>query len=69
MEYVQCLAEEDPRMERRILVLSAAALLVPLSAWAGFPAQNLPAPALGDAGLIALGVGLLGAGVAFLRKR
>ena len=55
-------------MKRRILVLFAAALLAPLSAWAGVTTQNLSAPALGDAGLIALGVGLLGAGVALLRR-
>jgi len=56
-------------MKRCALILLAAALLAPLSAWAGFVTQSQPAPALGDAGLIALGAGLLGAGVAFLRKR
>jgi len=57
-------------MKRCALILLAAALLAPLSAWAGFVTQSQPAPALGDAGLIALGgVGLLGAGVAFVRKR
>jgi len=51
------------------LILSGAALLAPFSAWAGFDTRSLPAPVLGDAGLIALGIGLVGAGVTFLRRR
>jgi len=50
------------------LMASAATVMIPTMAWAGTRAVEA-APALGDAGLIALGVGLLGAGVAFLRKR
>jgi hypothetical protein len=51
----------------RLMVLTAT-LMSPVAAWAGgrVPA---PAPALGEVGLIALGVGLVSAGVAFLRKR
>ena len=55
-------------MKRGTLVLLVAALLVPLSAWAGRETVS-PAPALGDLGLVALGVGLVGTGIAFLRKR
>jgi hypothetical protein len=56
------------------LVILAAAIVVPAIAWAGggpgpIPAAAPAAPVLGDAGLIALGVGLLGTGVALLRKR
>ena len=50
------------------LIVLAATLMVAGTAWAGERVASA-APALGDAGLIALGVGLLGAGVAFLRKR
>jgi hypothetical protein len=51
-----------------VVVLLAVGLLVPFSAWAGI-ARVTPAPALGDIGLIALGVGLVGVGIASLRKR
>jgi hypothetical protein len=57
-------------MKRGVLVVLAATLLVPISAWAGFATKAAsPAPALGEVGLIALGVGLVGAGLARLRKR
>ena len=46
----------------------AAILMTPAMAWAGRQLVA-PAPALGDIGLIALGVGLLGAGLSVLRKR
>jgi len=53
------------------LVILAATMVVPAMAWAGgaAPPPVEAAPVLGDAGLIALGIGLVGAGVAFLRKR
>ena len=53
------------------LMILAATAAVPALAWAGgAPAPPVTAaPVLGDAGMIALGIGLLGAGVAFLRKR
>jgi len=50
------------------LMILAATAAVPALAWAGGAPAPVTAPALGDAGLIALGAGLLGAGVAFLRK-
>lgn len=57
-------------MKRGVLVVLAATLLVPISAWAGFATNAAaPAPALGEVGLIALGAGLVGAGLASLRKR
>jgi hypothetical protein len=43
-------------------------ILAPVVAHAG-TALTQPAPALGEAGLIVLGVGLAGIGVAYLRKR
>jgi len=62
--------EESLLMKRGVLVVLAATLLVPISAWAGFATKAVsPAPALGEVGLIALGVGLVGAGVAYIRKR
>jgi hypothetical protein len=52
------------------LMLLVATFLAPAAAWAGRDIRALsPAPALGEAGLIALGIGLVGAGLAFLRKR
>ena len=56
-------------MKRVAWVALATALLVPLSAWAGGGRPIAPVPALGDLGLIALGIGLVGAGAAYLRKR
>ncbi len=50
------------------LIILAVTVMVPTLAWAGTLVTRQPAPVLGDAGLIALGVGLLGAGVALLRK-
>ena len=55
-------------MRRGVLVLVAAALMLPLPAWAGFVERGAPAPVLGEVGLIALGVGLVGLGLGFLRK-
>jgi hypothetical protein len=61
---------ESLSMKCGVLVVLAMTLLVPISAWAGFAVKAVsPAPALGEVGLIALGVGLVGAGVAYLRKR
>jgi Mn2+/Fe2+ NRAMP family transporter len=54
------------------LIILAVTVMVPTLAWAGTSIARPGAtatPVLGDAGLIALGVGLLGAGVALLRKR
>jgi hypothetical protein len=51
-----------------VVVLLAATLLIPLSAWAGISKVS-PVPVLGDIGLIAMGVGLVGVGIASLRKR
>ena len=52
--------------------LLVAILMFPAMVWAGGntmnPVPELLTPALGDAGLIALGVSLIGVGVAFLRK-
>jgi hypothetical protein len=57
----------------KAVLFGGVALLVPCSAWAGTMVAKAvvpaPAPALGEVGLIALGVGLVGAGLAFLRKR
>jgi len=52
---------------RKVMVL-VATVMIPTMAWAGDRVVQ-SAPVLGDAGLIALGAGLLGAGVALLRKR
>jgi hypothetical protein len=54
------------------LMVMTATLMGPAMAWAGGGVAVRAvssAPALDEAGLIALGVGLVGAGVAFLRKR
>lgn len=50
----------------RLIVLTTT--LIAQAAWAGDRIVS-PAPALGEVGLVALGVGLVSAGVAFLRKR
>lgn len=50
------------------LIVLAATVMSPVAAWAGITVPA-PAPALGEVGLIALGVGLVSAGLAFLRKR
>lgn len=47
----------------------AMLLVVPVSAWAGGGVPRAAAPVMGDGGLVALGIGLVGTGVAFLRKR
>jgi hypothetical protein len=53
------------------LMVLAVTVVVPAMAWAGTitVTPRAAAPVLSDAGLIALGIGLVGAGVAFLRKR
>ena len=51
------------------MYLTAAFLVIPAMVWAGNIAPAAPAPALGDFGLIALGVGLAGTGLAALRRR
>jgi len=43
--------------------------LLPAVVDAGTTVARPSAPALGEAGLVALGIGLLGAGVALLRRR
>ncbi|MBI3781848.1 MAG: hypothetical protein HY270_00450 [Deltaproteobacteria bacterium] len=53
-------------MKASILVLLT--LLIPASAFAGLAVRS-QAPALGDAGLIGVGVGLFGAGLLSLRNR
>jgi hypothetical protein len=41
----------------------------PALAFAGLASAAQPAPALGDLGLAALGIGLVGTGLAVLRRR
>ncbi len=52
-------------------LLSSAVLLVPLAAWAGLgqPAAPQPVPAMDGAGLLVLAAGLVGAGLALVRRR
>lgn len=52
-------------------ILACLTLLIgwPALAFAGLAAAAQPAPALGDLGLVALGVGLIGTGLAVLRRR
>ena len=50
-------------------IATVAILAVAATAWAGGPIPPQPAPVLGEHGLVALGVGLIGAGAMFLRKR
>lgn len=52
---------------RNLGALLVLALLLPAVSWAGVPQVN-EAPALGDAGLIGLGVGLAVSGFALLRR-
>ncbi|HVM97829.1 MAG TPA: hypothetical protein VMT89_15645 [Candidatus Acidoferrales bacterium] len=54
-------------MRYRISGLLALFIVTPIAAWAGVRALT-PAPVLGDAGLIGLGVCLVGTGIAFLRR-
>lgn len=54
------------------LLRSVVALMVVLApgvALAGLPAQRAVVPTLGETGLVVLGLGLLGGGLAVLRKR
>ena len=60
--------EEEVGMKYPKVVVLAAILLAPAVAWAGGVSIRA-VPALGDAGLIALGVGLVSVGATFLRKR
>ena len=55
-------------MRFRTIGVLMVSVLIPLSAWAGME-RVAPAPTLGEGGLVALAVGLVGAGVAFLRNR
>jgi hypothetical protein len=59
---------EEAGMKYSKVVALMEILLVPAMAWAGGgPIRRVPT--LGDAGLIALGVGLVTVGAAFLRRR
>lgn len=44
-------------------------MVLPAVLWAGGRVARAEAPAMGELGLLALGVGLVGAGVALLRSR
>ena len=57
-------------MVNRLLAV-AAAILLPTAAWAGIVAPRVvaEAPAMGEPGLILLGLCLVGAGLAALRRR
>ncbi len=52
-------------------LLGSAVLLVPVAAWAGLgqPTAPQPVPALDEAGLLVLVAGLVGAGLALVRRR
>jgi hypothetical protein len=54
-------------MRIRALVGATIAFLACGAAYAG-PPQALPVPALGDVGLVMLGLGLVGCGVTALRR-
>lgn len=57
-------------MRRAKVPLMVAMMLMAGAAWAGGgPSRSAAAPALGEAGLIALGLGLVATGVAFLRRK
>jgi hypothetical protein len=57
-------------MTRAKVPLMVAMMLMAGAAWAGGgPSRSAAAPALGEAGLIALGLGLVATGVAFLRRK
>lgn len=56
---------------REIVPVLVSVLLLPAVGWAGGTVvQNAPAsvPALGESGMIALGVTLIGAGIVLLRR-
>jgi len=53
----------------RLSVFVVAALLFATASWAGFTVTGLKAPVLDEPGLIMLGIGLVGAGLAMLRRR
>lgn len=55
-------------MDHVRLATLALVLLSPAESFAGRP-LTLPAPALGEVGLIGLGVAMIGVGAAYLRKR
>lgn len=54
-------------MQAKLLVM-VLTLISASAAWAGEVRMSV-APALGEASLVALGVGLVGAGLAILRRR
>lgn len=56
-------------MRRGILACLTVLTLWPAGVSAGFAQPTQPAPALGDGGLLALGVALVGAGIAVVRRR
>ena len=55
------------------LTAVALALVIPVAVWAGVesvpPTLPVGAPAVGEPGLIVLGLGLVGAGIAMLKRR
>lgn len=50
------------------MAIATATLLTPIVGYAGVSVAR-PVPTLGEAGLIVLGIGLVGFGIARLRKR
>ena len=55
-------------MKNYKLLILGVTLFGPSLAWAGDHVSRV-APTLGEGGMVALGLGLVGAGVAFLRRR
>ncbi len=57
-------------MKRNLLAIGlASTLLMPVVSWAGNALAPHPAPAVDESGLMLLAAGLVGAGVALLRRR
>lgn len=56
-------------MKKAVKLALLAIVLIPGVTWAGAPARSLDVPTLGEAGLITLGVGLMGVGVVALRRK
>ncbi len=58
-------------MKRNLFaVVLACTFLMPMASWAGFNALfTHPAPAVDESGLMLIAAGLIGAGVAILRRR
>ncbi len=57
-------------MKRNLFaVVLACTFLMPMASWAGNALFTHPAPAVDESGLMLLAAGLIGAGVALLRRR